>query len=768
MRYPFIAQHDERDCGAACLSMVCDFYGLKLPLIKYIEAIKVDANGANMLGIVQGAEMFGMSAEALEGNCDELFQAIENNEIKLPMIARIITDSGFEHYVVVYKINKNRVLVGDPSDKVRSWNINAFLHRWTGYVVSFRITDKFEKKNERTKSFLKFSKLISNKKKLISSIFLISILTTIISLFAAFLFGYVVYYSVYGDGTKISAEVTVEEHTHEHNHEHTDGEETNYINEVLNLFFSEESISSLSSQADEIFSSGNRVFISIIFIYIIQMLLLFIRCLLVSLLCKKIDIPLMMNYYNHLIDLPIKSISTRTTGELLSRFSDASSIREVISTATITLLMDTMTVLLSGFVLYKINKILFFISLIVLLAYTLVILIYKRPTERINKKIMEQNAKVTDYLKESVIGIETIKSYGYEANVKEKTLSLFSNFVNRAFNGMLIQGSQEIIVGTVAHIGILLLLWTGSQFITSGVLSIGTMFTFYYVFTYFIEPVKNLVELQPKIQSAFVAADRLNDILDAGKEDISLKEVNNLTGDIEISDIIFRYGNRDTVLNGVSLHIKAKSNVAIVGESGCGKTTLTKLLMAFYSPEQGKITVGDKNIFEFSPESIRKRIAYVSQEIFMFSDTVYNNLKVGNPNVSNEDIETMCEKLGVDKFIKDLPLGYNTILEENGNNLSGGQKQRLAIVRALLKHPDILIMDEATSNLDTVTEQSIKSMIDNFSKDITCIIIAHRLSTIKNCDCIYVMENGKIMEQGTHQELIEKDSLYKQFVDKNK
>lgn len=767
MKYPFIAQHDERDCGAACLSMVCDFYGLKLPLIKYIEAIKVDANGANVLGIVQGAEMFGLSAEALEGNYDELFQAIENNEIKLPMIARIITDSGFEHYVVVYKINKNRVLVGDPGDKVRSWNINAFLHRWTGHVVSFKITDKFEKKNERTKSFLKFSNLISNKKKLISSIFLISILTTIISLFAAFLFGYVIYYSVYGDGTEISAEETVEEHTHEHEHEHNDGEETDYVNEVLNLFFSKESISSLSSQADEIFSSGNRVFISIIVIYIVQMLLLFIRCLLVSLLCKKIDIPLMTNYYNHLIDLPIKSISTRTTGELLSRFSDASSIREVISTATITLLMDTMIVLLGGFVLYKINKILFFISLIVLLAYTLVILIYKRPTERINKKIMEQNAKVTDYLKESVIGIETIKSYGYEANVKEKTLSLFSNFVNRAFNGMLIQGSQEIIVGTVAHIGILLLLWTGSQFITSGVLSIGTMFTFYYVFTYFIEPVKNLVELQPKIQSAFVAADRLNDILDAEKEDNSLKEVNDLTGDIEISDIIFRYGNRDTVLNGVSLHIKAKSNIAIVGESGCGKTTLTKLLMAFYSPEQGKITVGDKNIFEFSPESIRKRIAYVSQEIFMFSDTVYNNLKVGNPNVSNEDIETMCEKLGVDKFIKDLPLGYNTVLEENGNNLSGGQKQRLAIVRALLKHPDILIMDEATSNLDTVTEQSIKSMIDNFSKDITCIIIAHRLSTIKNCDCIYVMENGKIMEQGTHRELIKKDSLYKQFVDKN-
>ena len=422
MKYPFIAQHDERDCGAACLSMVCDFYGLKLPLIKYIEAIKVDANGANVLGIVQGAEMFGLSAEALEGNYDELFQAIENNEIKLPMIARIITDSGFEHYVVVYKINKNRVLVGDPGDKVRSWNINAFLHRWTGHVVSFKITDKFEKKNERTKSFLKFSNLISNKKKLISSIFLISILTTIISLFAAFLFGYVIYYSVYGDGTEISAEETVEEHTHEHEHEHNDGEETDYVNEVLNLFFSKESISSLSSQADEIFSSGNRVFISIIVIYIVQMLLLFIRCLLVSLLCKKIDIPLMTNYYNHLIDLPIKSISTRTTGELLSRFSDASSIREVISTATITLLMDTMIVLLGGFVLYKINKILFFISLIVLLAYTLVILIYKRPTERINKKIMEQNAKVTDYLKESVIGIETIKSYGYEANVKEKTL----------------------------------------------------------------------------------------------------------------------------------------------------------------------------------------------------------------------------------------------------------------------------------------------------------------------------------------------------------
>ena len=203
--------------------------------------------------------------------------------------------------------------------------------------------------------------------------------------------------------------------------------------------------------------------------------------------------------------------------------------------------------------------------------------------------------------------------------------------------------------------------------------------------------------------------------------------------------------------------------VLIVGESGSGKTTLAKLLMAFYEPEEGQILIGGKNIAELNPKSVRENIAYISQDIFLFSDSIKNNLTLGNKEITMEDVKKACRLSRADEFIEKMPMGYNTMIGENGYDLSGGQKQRLAIARALLKNPAILIMDEATSNLDTVTERSIKETIENLSGNITCIIIAHRMSTIRNCDKIYVMDNGKVVESGNHEELIKVNGRYKSF-----
>lgn len=768
MKYPFVAQHDERDCGAACLSMICEFYGLKMPLIKFIEAIKVDASGSNMLGITTGAKLFGLEAEALKGDENEFMQAVLDKEFKLPIIARIITGEGFEHYVVIYRISKNHVIIGDPCDKVRKWKIEDFFQVWTGHIVAFKVTEQFQKRNERIKSALKFTELITNQKKLIGSLFFISIITTILSLVVALLFGYVVFYTVYGNDNDSAYEEIVEEEydndSNEEEHEHDDGSEKDYIYEVMRLFLSEKTIDNITIQTDQIFNSTFKTFLIILLAYIVQMGLFLLRCYLVSTLCKRIDIPLMRKYYDHLIDLPIESINVRKTGELLSRFSDTSNIRNAISTTTITLLLDTLIILFGGIILFKINQTLFFISWISIIVYIIVVVLFLNPTKRVNKKIMEANAQLTDYLKESIIGVETVKSNRYENIVKSKTHNLFNLFVNSAFKGMMISGTQDVLVGTIANISVIFLLWAGSKFVFSGTLTIGTLFTFYYIFSYFINPVQNLVELQPTIQSAIVAADRLNDILDAEPENNTQDNIDSMFDDIQYDNVDFRYGNRERVLKQISLRIPKGSKIAFVGESGCGKTTLIKLLMAFYMPEHGQITVGDKEFSKYSPQSIRQRISYISQNIFLFSDSVYNNLRMGNEDVTDEEIKNVCQQCGIDDFICSLPMGYDTILEENGNDLSGGQKQRLAIARALLRKPDVLIMDEATSNLDTITENSIKAMIENFSDKMTCIIIAHRLNTIRNCDYIYVMDKGQVAEEGTHDKLLNRNGLYSKFV----
>lgn len=240
-----------------------------------------------------------------------------------------------------------------------------------------------------------------------------------------------------------------------------------------------------------------------------------------------------------------------------------------------------------------------------------------------------------------------------------------------------------------------------------------------------------------------------------------------LKNNIEIRNLCFRYGNRDLVLNDINISIKSGETIAIVGESGSGKTTLAKLIMAFFEPESGEIIIGNNNIFKIPPSIVRSYIGYISQDVFLFSNSIKNNLVLGNSNITMSEIENACRLSRADEFINKLPMKYDTLIGENGCGLSGGQRQRLAIARALLKKPKILIMDEATSNLDFITEKIIKDTIDKVSKDITCIIIAHRLSTIKNCDTIYVMDNGRIVEYGNHNELISKKGIYKKFYDKN-
>ncbi len=295
-------------------------------------------------------------------------------------------------------------------------------------------------------------------------------------------------------------------------------------------------------------------------------------------------------------------------------------------------------------------------------------------------------------------------------------------------------------------------------------MTLGSLLTFNALLAYFLDPIKNLINLQPTMQTAIVAAERLSEILDLELEKVADENrklsPQSLNYPIRIENLDFRYGTRKLVLENINMTIGTGEKIALVGESGSGKTTLSKLLMNFYPWEKGEIFIGDYNIKDINLESLRNRIAYISQDIFLFSGTIRENLELGNEDATLEDIIEACKLSKADEFINKLPLRYETMLEENGANLSGGQKQRLAIARALLKKPDILIMDEATSNLDSITEKVIEKTINNLSKDITTIIIAHRLSTIMRCDKIFVMEQGKFIEQGTHNQLIQKKGRY--------
>lgn len=741
MKYPHIQQHDEKDCGAACLAMISAYYGLKLPIAKFRTLIKVDQQGANIYGLVTGAEQIGFTADALEGDFEELVDGIHQKEIELPAIARIINEYGFEHYVVIFEMKEDTVTLGDPArTKISQLPIALFKEQWQGQIVTFQPTQQFKQRNEVKGLFLRFFKYILNQKKILSIIFIFSIIISGINMFGTVIFQYVL-----NDATSISGEVAEDVEEEEHDSHEKDS-------------FYEKAMEKI----EVVFDNLNVVCITIIGLYLLKCFIQILRSYMLAMTSKNINVPLLTDFYNHMIGLPSEFFGTRKSGELISRFQNASEIKEAISSATLTLMLDSLMAIVFGVVLFLINKTLFFITIITVLIYAIVMFFFKSPIRFVNHEIMEKDAQVTSYLKETVDGVDVIRASNSGQLVKSRLKELVTDRENKFVKGTMIGSVQVAIVELISAVSIVVLLWAGAYLCVENVITLGALFTFYYMIDYFLNPISNLIDLQPTLQTASVAAERLNDVFDSEMEDVGQISDLNVT-DIQVKNLRFRYGNREEVLKGIHMHIQKGQKIAIVGESGCGKTTLAKLLLRFYEPESGNIYINGQNITNYSRLSIRNRIAYIPQNVFLFSDTIKNNLKMVDEHVTDEEIERVCKLCKADAFIQNLPLKYDTILEENGSNLSGGQRQRLAIARALLSKPDVLIMDEATSNLDTITEKAIYEVLHTVLKDTTCIMIAHRLRTIKNCDYIYIIKDGSIVEEGTHNMLMSNNGLYSSY-----
>lgn len=707
MKYYCVKQHDITDCGAACLATISKQYGLNLSISKIREVAGTDKQGTNAYGMIKAAEQLGFSAKGVKGNQEAFF-----TEFPLPAIAHVVVDGSLLHYVVIHKITKKQIIIADPAKGIVKYSPEEFFKIWTGVLILLVPTSKFQKGNENKGVLSRFFSLMFPQKRLLLNIFLSSLIITVFGILASFYFRFIM-----------------------------DDIVPNSLRKTL-----------------------ITLSIGVIVLYIFKAILEAFRNHLMLYLSQKLDIPLILGYYQHVLGLPMNFFGTRKVGEIVSRFMDASKIRDAISSATLSIMIDTLMALVGGVVLFTQNHLLFGIAVIVVALYGIIVFAFNKPVKKINEKQMEDNSQVTSYLVETLNGIETVKAFHAEDKAQAKTDRLFVKLLKSVFKGGMITNAQQTLTGAISTIGGTVILWVGVVSVLNGNMTLGSLLTFNALLAYFLDPVKNLINLQPTMQTAIVAAERLSEILDLELEKTADENrklsPQSLNYPIKIENLDFRYGTRKLVLENINMNIGAGEKIALVGESGSGKTTLSKLLMNFYPWEKGEIFIGDYNLKDINLESLRNRIAYISQDIFLFSGTIRENLELGNEDATLEDIIEACKLSKADEFINKLPLRYETMLEENGANLSGGQKQRLAIARALLKKPDILIMDEATSNLDSITEKAIEKTINNLSKNITTIIIAHRLSTIMRCDKIFVMEQGKFIEQGTHQELIEQKGRY--------
>ena len=511
---------------------------------------------------------------------------------------------------------------------------------------------------------------------------------------------------------------------------------------------------------DKLMTTLTVMVVGMVILEVIQMLLSIFRGYLLIFLGQRIDIAVLLGYYNHVIKLPMNFFSTRKTGEITSRFSDADNINDAVAETVLTLMLDVITAITGGIIVYIQNQYLFFVSMAVLSFYLVIVFSFKEILKKINNEVLENNSQLTSFIIQSINGIETIKAYNLEKSIQDETEFKYLKVIKSSFKRSKIYNLLTFLSGIVELIGNTLIMWVGAIQVINGKLTLGEMMVFNTLLEYFTNPVKNLISLQPTIQTATVSADRLGEIIDLDIEQSDEKMIpQNLKGDIEIKGLNFRYGTRELILKNINMEIKQGEKIALVGESGSGKTTLAKLILKFYDFEKGDININDFNLKDIDNTFLRNKISYISQDMFLFNKTIKENLMLSD-EIEIDDVIELSKKVNAYEFINELPQRFDYMIEENGTNLSTGQKQRLSILRALLKKPDILIMDEATSNLDSITESAIQKTLNNPEFNMTTIIIAHRLSTIRLCDRIYVLDKGEIIETGTHEELIELKNKY--------
>ena len=710
----FVPQIDARDCGVAALASIAKFYGSDFSLAHLRELAKTNKEGTTALGIVKAADEMGFETRPVQAD-KTLF---DMSDVPYPFIVHVNKEGKLQHYYVVYQTKKDYLIIGDPdpSVKITKMSKERFFSEWTGVAIFLAPKPSYQPHKDKKNGLLSFLPLIFKQKSLIAYIVLSSLLVTIINIGGSY-----------------------------------------YLQGILDEYIPNQMKSTLG-----IISVG------LVITYILQQVMSFSRDYLLTVLSQRLSIDVILSYIRHIFELPMSFFATRRTGEIISRFTDANSIIDALASTILSLFLDVSILILVGGVLLAQNSNLFLLSLISIPIYMFIIFSFMKPFEKMNHDVMQSNSMVSSAIIEDINGIETIKSLTSEENRYQNIDSEFVDYLEKSFKlskYSILQTSLK--QGTKLVLNILIL-WFGAQLVMSSKISIGQLITFNTLLSYFTTPMENIINLQTKLQSAKVANNRLNEVYLVESEfQVQENPVHShfLMVDIEFDDLSYKYGfGRDT-LTDINLTIKQGDKVSLVGVSGSGKTTLAKMIVNFFEPYKGHISINHQDIKNIDKKVLRRHINYLPQQAYIFNGSILENLTLGgNHMISQEDILRACELAEIRQDIERMPMGYQTQLSD-GSGLSGGQKQRIALARALLTKSPVLILDEATSALDVLTE---KKVIDNLMSltDKTILFVAHRLSIAERTNRVIVLDQGKIIEVGSHQELIQAQGFYHHLFNK--
>ncbi len=481
---------------------------------------------------------------------------------------------------------------------------------------------------------------------------------------------------------------------------------------------------------------------------------------------RKIEYDLRSNFWSHIQQLPTRFFQNNSTGNLMAHATnDISAVRMYIGPAVMYSVDVTSKFIIVIILMLSINPLLTLYTLLPLPILSFFVYKLSKKIHTKFTKIQEKFSELTSKAQESFSGIRVVKSYVREDNEIKHFTSLSKEYLDRTMDKVRLQAFFAPMLFLITGVSIIIVVWVGGSMVIEEVMTLGEVLAFTAYLGILIWPVIALGWILNIIQQASASMKRLlkifaevDDVEDSEKTDMQIDEIK---GELEFKNVSFRYGaDSIDVLKNISFKIKSGETLAIIGRTGSGKTSLINLIPRLFDVTDGEILVDGKNVKEIPKSVLRKSVGLVGQETFLFSDTLTNNIAYGLNEVDNEIINNVSDISNLKKDIEDFSAGYETILGERGITLSGGQKQRTSLARALAINPKILILDDSFSAVDTNTEEVILTKLKEFMKDRTSIIISHRISTVKNADKIIVLDNGEIVEQGTHNKLVEIGGIY--------
>ena len=713
--FPFYKQLDAMDCGPSCLRMIARYYGKHFTLQTLRDKSHLTREGVSMLGIAKAAEEIGLQTMGVSLTWERL-----SDEAPMPVIVHWQQN----HFVVVYKIRKDKVYVSDPAFGHAVYTREEFLKSWIstrqegeakGSVLLLQPTPDFlnqEDEPVKKSGFRYLLRYLAPYRRYVYHLLLGLILGSIIQFLLPFLFQSIVDFGI-------------------------SNQDLNFIYLVLLFQF---------------------------VLILSQMGIDFIRRWILLHLGSRVNISLISDFLSKLMKLPVGFFDTKLTGDILQRIGDHRRIETFLTTSSLTILFSMVNLVVFAIIMaiYSLKILLIFLAGAIL--YFLWISIFMKRRRTLDQKYFTKMAQNQSKLIQIIHGIREIKLNNAERSsqwewkdiqadvfrVNMRTLSL--NQYQEA-GGVFINETKNILINVIAAVAVV-----------NGSLSLGTLLAISYILGQLNGPIEQMISFMHKAQDAKISLERLGEIHESEDEyqrETGVTVLPNIEK-ITIKDLEFSYPGalQRNVLEGINMTLKKDTVTALVGVSGSGKSTLVKLLLGFYPPAKGDIRAGDMNIQMMSPDLWRKQCGAVMQDGFIFSDSIARNIAMGEQDINTDQLLYAARMACMDDFIDRLPLGYNTVIGQEGLTLSGGEEQRVLIARAIYKNPGFFFLDEGTSALDANNERRIMENLQLVFRGKTVLIVAHRLSTVKNADQIIVLDQGRIVEEGKHNSLIAKKGHY--------